>query len=118
MSTSPPTRRARLTRWARPYAGTFVLGFLLLMASNGLSLGIPWLLRGAIDAIEAGSGTRRIALFASGMAALALGRAVVRTWSRWAILGNSRKIAADVRNRFFEHLARLDPGRGRHGPRQ
>ena len=102
------SRTERLRSFARPYTRTYVIGAILLLATNAVSLGIPWLLRGAIDAIEAGASMQSIAGFALGMIGCALARGVVRTASRMAILGNSRRIAADVRNRFFKHLARLD----------
>ena len=106
---SPRPSRSRLFwQYARPYLGTFAVGGLLLAATNGLSLWIPWLLRTAIDAMEAGTTQRHLALLAGAMIGVALLRAGVRTLSRWAILGSSRKIAHDVRNQFFGHLLRLD----------
>ena len=42
------------------------------------------------------------------MIGVALVQAVTRTLSRLAILGNSRKIAHDLRDIFFGQLQRLD----------
>ena len=61
-------------------------------------------MRGAIDGLEAGrpiSVTVRYALAIIGVACL---QAVVRTVSRLAILGNSRKICYDIRKKYFSHL--------------
>jgi ATP-binding cassette subfamily B protein len=44
------------------------------------------------------------------MIGVALLQAVIRTLSRLAILGNSRKIVYDIRNAFFEQLQRLSAG--------
>ena len=100
--------RERFREFARPYRRAFAVGFALLAATNALALGIPWLLRGAIRAMEAGAATASLARFAGGMVALALVQSVVRTQSRLAILGASRKISFDIRNRFFAQLERLD----------
>ena len=98
---------ARFWVFARPYLPTYTVGLLLLLLTNGLSLWIPWLLRDAIDAIEAGAELRVLAGFAGAMIAVALLQGVVRTISRLTILGNARRVAYDIRNRFFEHLQRL-----------
>jgi ATP-binding cassette subfamily B protein len=71
-------------------------------------LGIPWLLRGAVAAMESGTDPANLAGYAGGMVGLALAQAWVRTRSRIRILGASRRIAHDVRRTFFAHLQRLD----------
>jgi len=101
---------SRLTRFwffARPYLPLYIGGFVLLLATNGLALWIPWLLRDAIEAIENGAPLTTVARFALAMAGIALLQAVTRMLSRLAMLGNSRKIVYDVRNAFFLHLQRL-----------
>ncbi len=100
----------RAIHFARPYAPRYALGFLLLVGTNGLSLWIPWLLRDAIRALERGAGLRVVGGFGLAMAAVALAQAVVRTWSRLAILGTSRRIVYDIRDAFFTQLQRLGPG--------
>jgi len=89
------------------YRLRFALGAGLLLATNAIAMCIPLLLRAAVEDLRqdsAGSMVGRYALF---IALLAGGQAVVRTASRLAILGASRKIAYDLRNRFFIHLQRL-----------
>ncbi|HEX4823623.1 MAG TPA: ABC transporter ATP-binding protein [Candidatus Polarisedimenticolaceae bacterium] len=98
----------RFVLWARPYRGAYLRGAAWLVATNVLALGIPWLLRGAIHDLEKGTNARRLALFALGMAGLALAQGFVRTFSRLAILGASRKIAFDVREAFYAKLLTLD----------
>jgi len=93
---------------ARPYRGTYAVGFVLLLASNALALSLPWLLREAIRAMERRAELRVVAGLALAMMGVAVVQAVVRTGSRRAVLGNSRKIASDLRNRFFGQLQRLD----------
>jgi len=97
----------RFGTFARPYLAVYLVGFVLLLLANGLALSIPWLLRDAIRAIEAGESLGVVARLALAIVAVALVQAVVRTGSRRAILGNSRRIVFDVRDLFFEQLQRL-----------
>jgi ATP-binding cassette subfamily B protein len=93
--------------YARPYRARFAAGLLLLLATNGLALLIPWLLRDAVHAMEEGAALRRIGWFAGAIVVVALAQAVVRTLSRLTVLGASRRIVYDVRMRFFAQLQRL-----------
>ena len=99
---------ARFWSFARPYLPSFAAGLLLLLATNALALYLPWLLRDAVNAMERGAGLRVVAGIALTMIGVAVAQTVVRTLSRLAILGNSRRIAWDVRDAFFRHLLRLD----------
>ncbi len=93
--------------FARPYRGKIAAGFVLLLLTNALALWIPWLLRGAIDAMERREPAERIATLAGSIVGVALLQAVVRTFSRLTILGTSRRVVFDVRNAFFRHLQTL-----------
>jgi ATP-binding cassette subfamily B multidrug efflux pump len=97
----------RFWSFARPYLPGYAVGLLLLLLTNGLALWIPWLLRDAINAMERGVELRIVAAFAGWMVLVALAQAITRTLSRLAILGNSRRIAFDMRNIFFDQLQRL-----------
>lgn len=101
-------RIGRLRRYALPYRRDFAAGFGLLLATNALALGIPWLLREAVAAMEAGTDLSTLSGLAAGMLGLALAQAWVRTRSRLRILGASRRVAHDLRRAFFSHLQRLD----------
>lgn len=98
----------RFVAFARPQLRAYVSGFCFLVVTNGMALGIPWLLRDAIRAMERGASSALLARYASAMVALAMGQAFVRTVSRLQILGASRQISFDIRNRFFAQLERLD----------
>ncbi len=103
-----PDLFARYRFWARPYRSKYVAGLAWLIATNILALGIPWLLRGAVQDLTAGTNAWRLASFAGGMIGLAIVQAWARTVSRLLILGASRKIAFDVREAFFAKLLSLD----------
>jgi len=98
----------RVLLWARPYRRHYAVGLAWLIATNLLALGIPWLLRGAVHDLTAGTTAWRLSAWALGMIGLALVQSLTRTLSRLAILGASRKIAFDVREAFFAKLLSLD----------
>ena len=98
----------RFWEYARPYRRRYLVGLILLLATNGLILLLPWLLRGAVDAMERRAPLQTVGGFAAGMIGVALLQALTRTGSRLMILGNSRRIVFDIRNRFFSQLQRLD----------
>jgi ATP-binding cassette subfamily B protein len=119
---APPAAsiRARL----RPELAGIVLGCLCLVATNGLALTIPWLIKGAIDALRAGARGAadlralhalvvRNALLIAGFAA---GQAVIRTFSRILIFNAGRNVEYRLRGDVFRHLLRLDPGFYRRHP--
>ncbi len=99
--------KQRFVAFARPYVPLYLVGLLLLLVTNGLGLWIPWLLRDAVQAVESGQELAVVARLALMMIGVALAVGVVRTFSRLAMLGNSRKIVYDVRIAFFAHLQRL-----------
>jgi ATP-binding cassette subfamily B protein len=80
-----------------------------LVATNALTLLVPWLLKHGIEALTSGAGAGRAGAgpWAAGIAIAALLLAPLRTWSRLFILGASRKIVADLRARVFGHLQTL-----------
>ncbi len=104
---SEMTIPGRLWSFARPYRWVFLGGFALLLATNALSLSIPWLLRDAIDTLAGGGALRRVGWLCGAMAGIAVLQAVVRTASRLTILGASRRIVYDARNLFFAHIQTL-----------
>jgi ATP-binding cassette subfamily B protein len=103
----------RLWRFARPYRGQLLLGFLLTLASTGASLVPPYLTIPLMDQvlIPFQSGQRidpslvwmlLAGLLVSALVAWALG------WARtWLLALVSERIGADLRTATFEHLLRL-----------
>ena len=72
----------RFAQFARPYAPAYAGGFLLLLATNGLGLWIPWLLRDAVESLERHEGLSVITKLALLM--------LVATSLRLAVRGESR----------------------------
>jgi ATP-binding cassette subfamily B multidrug efflux pump len=96
-----------IRRYLALYRRDFGLGLLCLVATNALTLLVPWLLKRAIEAIKGAGGAAGAARYAAAIAGVALVLAVVRTWSRLFILGASRKVVAGVRSALFAHLQTL-----------
>ena len=103
----------RLGRFARPYRGQLLLGFLLTLASTGATLVPPYLTIPLMDKvlIPFQNGQRidpgYVALLLSGLlgaALLAWSLGWIRTWLLALV---SERIAADLRTTAFEHLLGL-----------
>ena len=104
-----------ILRYLRIYRRDFLLGFLCLVATNALTLLIPWLLKDAIEALRSGSPVRRVRFDALEIILTAIVLAVIRTRSRLLVLGASRRIVYDIRNDLYTHLLTLPASfYGRH----
>src|SRR2546425_2193111 len=102
-----PERVSLILRYLRAYRRDFIVGLLCLVATNGLTLLIPWLLKEAIDALGRGSSRPRLAVYALGILLTAAVLAAIRTRSRLYILGAARRIVYDIRNALYAHLLTL-----------
>jgi ATP-binding cassette subfamily B protein len=103
----------RLWRFARPYQGQLLVGFLLMLASTGAHMIPPYLTMPLMDNVlipyQNGQAIDKHlvyqymgGLFASSMLAWALG------WGRTYILALvSERMGADMRSETYEHLLRL-----------
>ena len=107
----------RLFGFARPRMGTVLLGFLLTLATTGVSLIPPYLTMPLVDQVlvpwqaaaapgfEAAQRTLVLYLGGLGLAAIV---AWLLAWAQGAVLAwVSELVSADLRNRAFSHLTRL-----------
>jgi ATP-binding cassette subfamily B protein len=82
------------------------------VSSNALALVIPWLLKQTVDHLQHVNVSAELArphFFAILIIVVAGAQMVIRTSSRWFLLGNSRKVARDLRNDLFAHMQKLSP---------
>jgi ATP-binding cassette subfamily B multidrug efflux pump len=99
-----------------PDLGGIVLRAVCLAATNVLALSIPWLIKGAIDAIRAAAAGqtdlvhRLVVRNAILIAACAVVQGLIRTWSRILIFNAGRNIEYRLRGDVFRHLLRQDAG--------
>jgi len=93
----------------RQYRLQLLLGFVSLLAVNGLQLVIPRIIKHAIDGLR-NEGVSSDVLLQYGMmiVGLALCIALFRFGWRYLILGFSRHLEKDLRNWLFSHLLTLD----------
>ena len=105
--------RARL----RPELGRHRARLPLPGGHERLSLTIPWLIKGAIDALRAGRAgrgrlpgcTRWSSATRLLIAGFAVAQALIRTWSRILIFNAGRNIEYGLRGDLFRHLAAPRP---------
>jgi len=93
----------------RHYSPRLIGGLVALLAVDLLQLGIPRLVKRAVDLLAQGAASQ-LALAQSALAIflLALGIASCRFVWRYLILGFSRLVERDLRDGFFRHLLTLD----------
>src|SRR5512147_1338900 len=92
----------RTCRWS------YISGVLLLIATNGCALFIPWLLKLAIDSLQHPQSGRSPAFFAGLIIAVALLQGVIRIFSRTTILHAGRRIEFLIREDLYARLSTLD----------
>lgn len=99
-----------LLRHLRPYARRYALGFGFLSLASLCSLAIPWMVKDAIEALQAGSTARELQGYVTVILVLAAAHGLVRLGSRFAILGGGQAVEFDLRNTLYGHLQRLPQG--------
>jgi ATP-binding cassette, subfamily B, multidrug efflux pump len=98
-----------LLPYLRPYRNRIGLGLVMVVVANAFSLVAPYLIKEAIDALEDPAAGRAVILRYAGLILLsALIGGAARYAMRELLNGVSRWVEFDLRNRFFDHLLRLD----------
>jgi len=93
----------------RQYRLQLVIGFLSLLAVNGLQLVIPRIIKHAVDGLQKeGVSPETLLQYGIMIVGLAVGIAIFRFSWRFLILGFSRHLEKDLRSWFFSHLLTLD----------
>jgi len=92
----------------RPYRRGMLLGIALVVVTNVFGTGAPYLVKLAIDEMEAPTPTYgRIGLLAGLVVAAAVLGGIAKYGMRELLNGYSRKIERDLRQTLFDHLLRL-----------
>ena len=103
----------------KPYRKVFRWGLFLVLLANIFQVAGPFLIKLAIDGLQAPDVNRiRIASFAATLILFAILGGIARYGMRELLNGMSRRIECDLRNDFFQHLLSLDAtfyGRTRTG---
>jgi len=98
---------ARLSKYLLRYRWRYAAGGFLLLATASLAMLVPYLLKLAVNAVEARRPFREVATLAGAMVAIAVVQMVVRTYSRFVVFNAGRDVEYDLRNDLFAHLLRL-----------
>lgn len=98
---------ARLAGVARPYRLSIALGLVSVVATTVVTLAGPWVLKVAIDDLQAGVTGQKLRLYAAALVGVAAVGGIFRFLMRRVIIGVSRAIEYDLRNAFFAHLQRM-----------
>ena len=99
--------KSLLKHFAR-YRWAVAAGMVCLLVVDGMQLVIPRIIKRAVDDLTAGGIVRGdLVDYCLAIAALAVAIAALRFLWRFLIIGTSRHIEEDLRNRMFGHLHRL-----------
>ncbi|MBN1552560.1 ABC transporter ATP-binding protein [bacterium] len=99
---------ALLHTYFRQYRWHLILGFIALILVDAFQIGIPWLVKKAIDNLMSELPDLSVILkYGSFILFLSIGIGMTRFVWRYYIIGISRKIEEDLRNRFYKHLQSL-----------
>ncbi|MBI2956743.1 MAG: ABC transporter ATP-binding protein [Acidobacteria bacterium] len=90
--------------YLRRYRRGIALGIVCLLANNTIWMSFPLVLGWAIDRLAAGATLGTLALYATALVAIALGRGLFLYAMRRILINISRDIEYDLRNDLFQHL--------------
>jgi len=114
LMSKPRTSSIRALRALVPFVATYrhrmTLGLACVIGSSATASVIPWLLRRAVDELEAGALPRALWRIAAAMIGTALVTGVLRFQMRNILNAISRHVEYDLRNAMFRHLVTLDAG--------
>ena len=104
-----PAFRKLLPYLAR-YRRTFSFGLLFVVITTAIQLLPPWVLKYAVDDLNAGVTLGKLVRYAAIIFGIACVGAVFRFLMRRVIIGASREIEYDLRNAFFARLQQMPLG--------
>jgi len=99
----------RLYGYMRTCRGTYLLGCLLLIGTNGCGLAIPWLMKLAIEGMQhPAPGGLTPGQYGALIAAAAVAQGIIRVFSRTTLLNAGRRIEYLMREDLYGKLLTLD----------
>ncbi|MFQ5829904.1 MAG: ABC transporter ATP-binding protein [Candidatus Methylomirabilia bacterium] len=96
-----------LARYVRRYARWYLAGFGFVALASLCSLAIPWMVKRAIESLEAGGAREELWWYVVAILILAGSHGLVRLGSRFVIHGAGQRIESDLRNDLYTHLQAL-----------
>ncbi len=99
----------RLLPQLRRHRRRLLLGLLCLLATTAFSMGNPWVLRHAVDDLTVAVTRQKLWAYAGLILGLVSLEGCFRYLMRMILIGVSRELEYELRNRVLEHLTRLSP---------
>lgn len=110
MSQNRPPRGSTLRR-LRPYLLKYkkkiILGVICIVFTNALLLSAPWVMKRAVDGLQAGTTPGNLLFYAALIVGISALQGVFRFAMRHLMIGVSRDVEYDLRNDLFAHLETL-----------
>ena len=100
----------RLLPFLLVYRRQFIVGLLCVVVTTTIQLLSPWVLKYAVDDLNAGVTRSKLAFYAAALLGIACVGGVFRYLMRQILIGASRDIEFDVRNAFFARLQLMPVG--------
>jgi len=96
-----------LVPYLRKYRSTYWIGAVCVLCNNCVWILFPQVIRWAINDLNRGVTTGKLALYSTELLAVAATKAIFQFLTRWILIGVSREIEFDLRNDLFAQLERL-----------
>lgn len=93
--------------WAHRRA--MALGLAALVLKDVLSAAMPLAIKAGVDSLTSGAGLRPLLWFGAALVVITGLKGLFQYWMRVILIGASRDIEYELRNRLFSHLVTLDP---------
>lgn len=93
--------------YLKRYRRGLAFGTATVFLNNGIWILFPLVIRAAIDALEAGVTTEKLAKYSLLLVAVVLVKGIFQFLTRWIVIGISRDIEFDLRNDLLQHLESL-----------
>ncbi len=97
----------RLLAYFKPYRWTLVFGIACLLLANLFKLGMPYVLRYAVDNLTREVTYAKLLHYCGLLLLIALGQAVLLFFQRRKLIGVAREVEYHLRNDFYAHLQKM-----------
>lgn len=98
-----------LFSYLQRYAGWYAAGVSFLLLASVFSLAIPWMVKSAIEALQAGQRAGELPWYVAAIFILAAAHGLVRLGSRFTIYRAGQGIEFELRDDLYGHLQTLPP---------
>jgi ATP-binding cassette subfamily B multidrug efflux pump len=93
--------------YLKKYRGSFAVGGLCVLLTNGIWVLFPQVIERAVNDLKAGVTLHKLGTYALLLLAVAGAKGIFQFLTRWILIGISREIEFDLRNDLFQHLEGL-----------